>query len=86
MLVLLEGEDSIGYVDNAITITFGKDFYATTQTLKQMMNREDGGFTWSCTHNSCFEISKLAVLYASRCTQPDPVNPRKRTALDRLPL
>ena len=86
MLALLEGEDSIGYVNNAIVIAFSKDFYATTQTLERMMNREDGGFMWSCTHNSCFEISKLAMLHASRHTQPDPANPRKRTALDRLPL
>ena len=86
MLALLEGEDSIGYVDDAIAIAFGEDFYATTQTLERMMNREDGGFTWSRTHNSRFEISKLAMLHASRCTQPDPANPRKRTALDRPPL
>ena len=86
MLALLEGEDSIGYVNDAITIAFGEDFYTTMQTLERMMNREDGGFTWSCTHNSRFEISKLAVLHASRCTQPNPVNPRKRTALDRPPL
>ena len=50
------------------------------------MNREDGGFTWSLTHNSRFEISKLAVLHASRRTQPDPTNPKKRIALDRPPL
>ena len=48
-----------------------------------MMNREDGGFRWSCTHNSRFEISKLAMLHASRHTQLDPANPRKRTTLDR---
>ena len=86
MLALLEGEDSIRYVDDAIAIAFGKDFYMTTQTLERMMNREDGGFMWSRTHNSRFEISKLAVLHASRCTQLDPANPRKRTALDRPPL
>ena len=86
MLALLEGEDSIGYVNDAITIAFSEDFYVTMQTLEWMMNREDGGFTWSCTHNSLFEISKLTMLHASRCTQLDPANPRKRTALDRLPL
>ena len=47
------------------------------------MEREDGGFAWSSTHNSCFEISKLAVLHASRCTQCNPENPRKWTPLDR---
>ena len=34
MLALLEGEDSIRYVDDAIAIAFGEDFYATMQTLK----------------------------------------------------
>ena len=34
MLALLEGEDSIGYVNDTIVITFSKDFYATMQTLE----------------------------------------------------
>ena len=34
MLALLEGEDSIRYVDDAIAIAFGEDFYVTTQTLE----------------------------------------------------
>jgi hypothetical protein len=86
MLVLLLEEDSVGYVDDAIAIAFGEDFYETTQALKHIMEREDGGFTWSSTHNSRFEISKLAILHASRRTQRDPENPRKRIAMDRPPL
>ena len=86
MLALLLKEDSIGYIDDAISIAFREDFYGMTQTLSQIINREDRGFVWSLTHNSHFEISKLAVLHASRRTQPDPTNPRKRIVLDRPPL
>ena len=86
MLVQLLHEDSVGYVDNVIVVAIGKDFHATTAALKNMMEREDGSFTWSSTHNSQFEISKLMVLHASRCTQHDPENPRKWIPLDRPPL
>jgi len=86
ILALLSKEDSIGYVDDAIAIAFGKDFYETTRMLAHMMNREDGGYAWSVSHNSRYEISKLAVLHASQRTQPDPANPRKRIPLDRPPL
>jgi len=83
MLVLLFEEDSVGYVDDAIAIAFSKDFHETTQALKRMMEREDGGLAWSSTHNSRFEISKLTILHASRRTQRDPENPRKRVSMDR---
>ena len=86
MLVLLLEEDSISYVDDTIAIAFGEDFHTTMQALKHMMERDEGGFTWSSTHNLCFKISKLAILHASRRTQQDPENPRKRVALDRPPL
>jgi len=86
MLVLLNKEDSIGYVDDAIAIATGDDFYESTQTLAHAMTREDGGLAWSLSHNSRFEISKLTVLHASQRMQPDPANPRKRIPLDRPPL
>jgi hypothetical protein len=86
ILAILIKEDSIGYVDDVIAIAFGKDFQETTRMLAHMMNREDGGFTWSSSHNSRYEISKLAILHASMRTQPDPENPRKRIPLDRPPL
>ena len=82
MLVLLLKEDSVSYVDDTIAIAFSKDFHTTMQALKHMMERDEGGFTWSSTHNSCFEISKLAILHASRHTQQDPENLRKRVVLD----
>ena len=83
MLVLLLEEDSVRYIDDAITIAFSKDFHEMTQALKCMMEREDGGLTWSSTHNSRFEISKLAILHTSRRTQKDLENLRKRVSMDR---
>lgn len=58
MLVLLDDEDLIGYVDNAMAIAVSNNFYETTQMLAHMMTRDDGGFAWSFAHNSCFKISK----------------------------
>ena len=43
MLVLLLKEDSVIYINDAIAIAFGKDFHETTQALKCMIEREDGG-------------------------------------------
>ena len=86
MLALLNNEDSIGYIDDAIAITTGINFYEITQTLVCMMTREDRGLTWSLSHNLRFEISKLAILYASQHIQPDLANPRKWIPLDRPPL
>ena len=86
MLVRLLNEDSVGYVDDVIAVAIGEDFHATTAALENMMEQEDGGFAWSSTHNSRFEISKLAVLHAFRRTQRDPENPRKWIPLDRPPL
>ena len=45
MLVLLLEEDSVGYINDAIAITFSKDFHEMTQALECMMEREDGGLT-----------------------------------------
>ena len=52
MLVRLLNEDSVSYVDDVIAVAIGEDFHATTAALESMMEQEDGGFTWSSTHNS----------------------------------
>ena len=36
------------------------------------MTKDDGGINWSIDHNSCFEVTKSAVLHFSRKTTPDP--------------
>ena len=42
-LALLDDEDSIGYIDDAMVIAFSKDFHETTAMLVCMMTRIDGG-------------------------------------------
>ena len=85
-LALLNDEDAIRYIDDTMAIAFGDNFEETTTILEHMMTRDNRGFAWSLAHNSCFEISKLAVLHVSQRTQQDPENPRKRVPLYRPPL
>jgi len=56
-------EDSLGYVDDASAIATADTLEEAAAILKDFMEREGGGFTWSADHNSRFEISKLAVVY-----------------------
>ena len=56
-LALLNDEDAIGYVDDAMAIAFGNNFEETTTILKRMMTRDVGGFAWS-----------LATTHASKST------------------
>jgi len=81
-----ENEDSAGFVDDVALVAIGADFEDTTNRLGRMMSKEDGGLQWSREHNSRFEVNKSAVLHATRRTQPDPANDRKRIPLDRPPL
>ena len=55
-------EDSLGYVDDVALIAIGNNFEDTTERLKNLMEKQDGGLSWSKTHNSRFEISKSAIL------------------------
>lgn len=55
----------IGYVDDTALLAIGKDFATTTRILKDMLERNGGGLEWSSTHNSPFEMSKLAVMHLS---------------------
>jgi ribonuclease HI len=70
-------EDAIGYVDDIALIAVGDNFEETTNRLKSMMEKEDGGLQWSMLHNSQFEISKSAVLHATRKTETDPADGTK---------
>jgi len=56
-------EDAVGYVDNALVVATAKTLKETTRSLKNFMERRDGGFTWAQDHNSNFEISKVAVIH-----------------------
>jgi ribonuclease HI len=76
-------ECAIGYVDDVALIAVGQDFDETTRKLRTMMTKEDGGLQWSREHNSKFEVSKSAILHASRRTQRDPEDDTSRIPLDR---
>ena len=45
-------EDAIGYVDNIAILAVGKDFKESTNCLKELMTKEDGGLQWSRDYNS----------------------------------
>ncbi|PPR05017.1 hypothetical protein CVT24_010210 [Panaeolus cyanescens] len=61
-----DGEDAIGYVDDALFIAVADTFDETVAKLEQMMTRQGGGCQWSRSHNSSFEMSKVAVMHFSR--------------------
>ena len=75
-------EDAIGYVDDIALLAIGNDFEETTNRLKTMMAKEDGGLQWSRDHNSKFEVSKSAVLHLTRRTSPDPDAAHGRVPMD----
>ncbi|KAJ3511459.1 hypothetical protein NMY22_g15642 [Coprinellus aureogranulatus] len=60
------GEESIGYVDDIALLAVGANFKETTKSLKDMMERTGGGLDWATTHNSRFEMSKVAIMHFSR--------------------
>jgi ribonuclease HI len=52
----------LGFVDDVTLLAFGPTFEDTHNTLRDMMERPGGGFDWSWSHNSPFELSKLALI------------------------
>lgn len=74
-------EDAIGYVDDIAILSIGEDFEETTQSLKNIMTKEEGGLYWSTAHNSKFEVSKSVILHLAKKTAPDP-----DSAHGRIPL
>ncbi|KAL1737848.1 hypothetical protein HDZ31DRAFT_51772, partial [Schizophyllum fasciatum] len=41
----------------------GADFTETTEKAKAIMEKNGGGFAWSASHNSLFELDKFAVMH-----------------------
>ena len=79
-------EDALGYVDDIALVATGNDFEESTQRLKVMMTKEEGGLQWSREHNSKFEVSKSAIIHFSRKTIPDPETDHGRLPLERPKL
>ena len=69
------GEDSLGYIDDAMIMAEGDDLEETVEILTNFMNRDEGGFAWSKAHNSNFTIDKLAVTHFTRRRRVDPERP-----------
>ena len=55
-------EDAVAYVDDAFMLASGKDFPSAHQKLADMMTREGGVESWSKSHSSPLEYSKLALI------------------------
>jgi hypothetical protein len=51
-----------GFVDDSMMLAIGNVLADCHSKLKNMMERQDGGFNWSRTHNSPFELSKISLM------------------------
>ena len=51
-----------GFIDDSIMLAIGNSLRQCHKKLKDMMERPGGGFEWSYTHNSLFELSKTALM------------------------
>jgi hypothetical protein len=57
-----EDELSPGFVDDSMMLAIGDSLTQCHARLKDMMERPRGGFEWSLTHNSPYELSKMALM------------------------
>ena len=55
-------EAVFGFVDDVAVLSIGKTFTVTHRKLGHMMGQLGGTFDWSESHNSQFELSKLALM------------------------
>ena len=67
----------IAYVDDASFYAEGTNFTEAYDRLRNMMNRAQGGYDWSNSHNSRFEPSKMALVGFSCKRTPDPLHSKK---------
>lgn len=57
---------TIGYVDDTMVMATRKNFTETNNKIKQYMECQNRGFEWVKSHNSRFEVSKLAIMHCSQ--------------------
>ena len=67
-----DDELSPGFVDDSMVLAIGDTLEECHAKLKDMMERPNGGFAWSLTHNSPFELSKTALMNFPRSFR-DPI-------------
>lgn len=54
-----QSEMSLGYIDDTMFLAVADTLDECHKILKDMMEHPDGGFDWSMTHNSPFELDKV---------------------------
>ena len=57
-----QDEGQFGFVDDVALLVTGDNFAKTHEKLADMMERPGGAFDWSESHNSQFELTKLALM------------------------
>ena len=55
-------ESAVAYVDNAFMLASGKTFQIAHQKLYDLMEKQRGVISWSTSHSSPLEYSKLALI------------------------
>ena len=55
-------ETTIGFVDDCMYLAIANSLPEAHSVIKDMMEHHGGGFDWSCSHNSPFELTKLALM------------------------
>lgn len=63
---------SLGFVDDTMILAIGDSIGQCHGKLKDMMERLGGGFEWSYTHNSPFELWKTVLMNFPR-SHRDPI-------------
>ena len=74
LIEIAEGDDELspGFIDNSIVLAISNSLKQCHGMLKDMMEWPNGGFSWSLTHNSPFELSKTALMNFPRSYR-DPI-------------
>ena len=67
-----DNELSPGFVNDSMVLAISNTLAQCHKKLKDMMERPNGGFSWSLTHNSPFELSKTALMNFPRSYR-DPI-------------
>ena len=57
---------SPGFIDDSMVLAIGDSLAQCHEKLKDMMEWLGGGFSWSLSHNSPFELMKTALMNFSR--------------------
>lgn len=87
-----QDEKQFGFVNDVALLAIGNNFTETYGKIKDMMTRPNGAFDWSISHNSQFELSKLALInfspkphHDTTLTITHPLSLRSTTVKPALP-